>query len=614
MRQIRERLRPGRESRIYHNSTVQAGFGGVHGFVVLFYLVNGKFYTIAASFIVAGIVLGGTLGRQRGRTAWAGGNSAATEMTISDSYEAANNLIKDHYAGRVDYEKANQRAVQGMLSMLDPHSVYFPYAEFRKMREEQNSSFAGIGVNILRHRDGVYVQSAIDGTPAAKAGLRFGDRIVEVDGVDAREWNTDQVSRKVRGEVDEPVNLKVERVGFAEPVKVTIVRAAVPFPSVRNAYLIRPNTGYISLVSGFQSTTSEEVEESLGKLKAQGMRQLILDLRNNPGGLLSEAVRVASQFTPNGAKIVSVRGRDNEDVEEHRSFGNDWEQWPLVVLINGNTASASEIVAGAVQDYGRGLVVGENSFGKGLVQKIFTLPYGTGLTLTTAHYYTPFDRLIQRDYSNGSIYDYYTRHNVTLNDASAASPTATPTPKPPGPAVKTAGGRTFYGGNGITPDIEVKPLSANRLRLLVAEEAFYFTRELTAGKIAGLENYRVEKPNYKAEPRPTDLPVTEKVLDAFVAYARRDKDSDLANLTLAKDADFIKARLHSELWTAAFTSDLGQRALLDIDPQVLRGFDALTEAKKLFDTVNSGANVTFNSPKPIGCLTCEELILDPIYC
>ncbi len=574
---------------------------------------------IAVGFIGAGLVLGGTLGRQRGYSLLSSANSR-TEATISDSYEAATETIRANYAGTVDYEKASQGAIQGMLSTLDPHSVYFSYAEFRKMKEEQSSSFYGIGVNILRHRDGVYVQSAVDDTPAARAGLRYGDRIVKIDGQDAREWSSDQVSRKVRGELGEPVNLEVERTGFAEPVRVTIVRDAVPFPSIRNVYMIRPGVGYIALVGGFQHTTSEEMEDALGKLKAQGMRQLVLDLRNNPGGLLSEAVKVASQFLPRGAKIVSVRSRDPEDVEEHRSFGNEWENWPMVVLINGNTASASEIVAGALQDYGRGLILGENSFGKGLVQKIFTLPYGTGLTLTTAHYYTPFDRLIQRDYSNGSIYDYYTRHNATepaatpAADANAA-PSATPAPKaPPGPAVKTAGGRTFYGGNGITPDIEVKSLSANRFRLLVAEEAFYFTRELVAGKIAGLENYRVEKPNFKGEPRANDLPVSDKVLEAFAAYARRDSASSLPNLGSGKDTEFIKARLHSELWTAGWASDAGQRALLDVDPQVLHAFDALADAKKLYDTISSGASVSFNNPKPSGCFTCAEFILDPTYC
>jgi carboxyl-terminal processing protease len=581
--------------------------------------MNGRLNIIAAGFIVLGLVLGGTLGRHRRGSPFSSAPTPTDQLV--DSYEAATDIIRDQYAGRPDYEKANQAAIQGMLSTLDPHSVFFPYNEFKKMKEEQSSSFYGIGVNILRHRDGVYVQSAVEGTPAARAGLRYGDRIVAVDGQDAREWNGDQVSRKVRGERGAPVALKIERVGFAEPLTITIVRDSVPFPSVRNAYMLKPGTGYIQLFSGFQHTTSEEVEEALNDLKKQGMRQLILDLRNNPGGLLTEAVKTASQFLPRGVKIVSVRGREADGQEEHESVGSESEDWPLVVLINNNSASASEIVAGALQDYGRALVVGENSFGKGLVQKVYPLPYGTGLTLTTAHYYTPFGRLIQRDYSNGSIYDYWTQRRAQPEDDGAkkpkngaATPSPTPTP-PPGEAVKTAGGRTFYGGGGITPDIEVKPLPATNQRLLIAEEAFFFIRQLSAGKIAGLENYRVEKPNRTGEPRAADFPITDKVLDAFFAYARRDKESGLANVNAGQDLEFVRARLHNEIWTAAFTSDLGQRALLEADPQVLRAFDALADAKKLYESVRNGSLISrLEPPAALGCLTCEELIIDPIYC
>ena len=580
--------------------------------------MNGRVGIIATGFVLTGLLLGGVLGRQRGRLPFAA-TPTETEL-IADSYESATDIIRNNYAGQADYERVNHRAIQGMLSTLDPHSLFFPYDEFKKMKEEQNSSFFGIGVNILRHRDGVYVQSAVDGTPAARAGLRYGDRIIEVDGQDSRNWDGNQVSGKVRGELGVPVTLKIERAGFAEPLTIPIVRGAVPYPSIRNVYMIRPGVGYVQMLSGFQHTTSEELEEALGNLKKQGMRQLLLDLRNNPGGLLTEAIKVSSQFLPRNVKVVSVRSRDPENVEEHEALGSEGADWPIVVLINGNTASASEIVAGALQDYGRAFVVGESSFGKGLVQKVYPLPYGTGLTLTTAHYYTPFGRLIQRDYSNGSIYDYYTRHNeqeivnAGKNANANGLPVASPTP-PKGEAVKTAGGRTLYGGGGITPDIEVKPLSANRQRLLIAEEAFFFTRELAAGKIAALENYRIEKPNLRAEPKPADLPITEKVVEAFLSYARRDAKSDLANLNAGKELDFIKARLHNEIWTAAFTSDLGQRALFEIDPQILRAFDALTDAKKLYDTVKSGATVSRNeNAEPLGCLTCEELIIDPIYC
>src|SRR2546426_11840100 len=299
-----------------------------------------------------------------------------------------------------------------MLSTLDPHSSYFPYNEFRKLKEDQDSRFYGIGVTIVQHRDGVYIQSTVEGTPAARLGLRYGDRIVEVDGKDAHDWSSEQVSKNVRGGRGEPVNIKVERAGSEAPLYFTIIRDSVPLPSIRNAYMLRPGTGYVGLTGGFQSTSDEELREAITKLKNQGMRQVILDMRGNPGGLLNQAINVASEFLPRGQVVVSVKGRtEYSDPIVYKSNGSDPEDVPLVVLINRGTASASEIVAGAIQDHGRGLIVGETSFGKGLVQRVFQLPYNTGLTLTTARYYTPYGRSLQRDYSSGSLYDYYTRRD-----------------------------------------------------------------------------------------------------------------------------------------------------------------------------------------------------------
>ena len=183
------------------------------------------------------------------------------------------------YAGDIDYERATQAAIQGMLSTLDPHSAYFPYNEFKKLREDQDSKFFGIGVTIVQHRDGVYIQSAVEDTPAGRLGLRYGDRILEVDGEDAREWSSEQVSKKVRGGKGEPVTIKVDRAGSEAPLTFTVIRDLVPLPSIRNAYMLRPGTGYIGLTGGFQSTSDEELREALDKLKDQGMRQVILDMR-----------------------------------------------------------------------------------------------------------------------------------------------------------------------------------------------------------------------------------------------------------------------------------------------------------------------------------------------
>src|SRR5205807_8059003 len=304
----------------------------------------------------------------------------------------------------------------GMLFTLDPHSIYFPSAEFKKLKEDQASSFYGIGVQIQRHDDGVYIQSVVEGTPAARAGLRYGDRIVEVDDKDARDWSSEEVSKNVRGDRGKDVRLKVERAGEEAAVNFKIVRDSVPLPSIRNAFMLSYTTGYIGLIGGFQHTTDDELREAIAGLKKDGMRQLVLDLRNNPGGLLDQAIDVASEFLPRERVVVSVKGRSEyHDPVIYKSNDREPEDIPLVVLINRNTASASEIVAGAIQDHGRGLIVGETSFGKGLVQHVFQLPYNHGLTLTTARYYTPYGRSLQRDYSSGSLYDYYVRHEQNDN-------------------------------------------------------------------------------------------------------------------------------------------------------------------------------------------------------
>src|SRR2546428_4448306 len=378
-----------------------------------------KFTIIAVLVIVTASLAGGVRTRSARRRASSSSTNSAANIAVEDRYEAdkietdyrdAISTTEEKYAGEIDYEKATQAAIQGMLFTLDPTSVYFPTAEFKKLKEDQASSFYGIGVQILRHDDGVYIQSVVPNTPASRAGLRYGDRIVEVDGKDARDWSSDEVSRNVRGERGHEVQIKVERAGSQAALAFKIVRDAVPLPSIRNEFMINSTTGYVGLVGGFQHTSDDELREAIADLKKQGMRQLVLDLRNNPGGLLDQAIDVASEFLPREKVVVSVKGRSEYTRPAvYKSTGSDPEETPLVVMINRNTASASEIVAGAIQDHGRGLVVGETSFGKGLVQHVFQLPFNTGLTLTTARYYTPYGRSLQRDYSSGSLYDYYVR-------------------------------------------------------------------------------------------------------------------------------------------------------------------------------------------------------------
>ena len=541
-----------------------------------------KLVIIAVLLIALGALVGGIFGKLPITT------SADTSLTpdkIVADYRQALEVIDENYVGPVDHEKITESSVQGMLFTLDPHSTFFSRDEFRKLFEDQSSQFYGIGVSILQHRDGVYIQSIIPGTPADKAGLRYGDRFVEIEGKNAKEYSSAEVSKNVRGERGTPVNVKVERAGVDKPIDFTIVRGGVPLPSIRNYFMLNSNVGYIGFTGGFQETSAEEMDQAIGDLKKEGMQSLVLDLRGNPGGLLPQAIEIVSRFIPRGETVVSVKGRSKyTQTQELRTVGNNTQDFPLVVMINGNSASASEIVAGAIQDYGRGLIVGSDSFGKGLVQRVFPLNYGTGLTLTTARYYTPYGRSLQRDYSNGSIYDYYTHHSED-GESDSTTPTPDAKPKPAGSPVTTAGGRVFYGGRGIEPDVKSSALAYTPLRGRLAESAFFFVRQLIAGQIKGFENFKVDRQNFKPTVMPEDFQINDKLLDAFRAYTVKDKANGLTAANINSEIDYAKTRLRDELATANNSTEAGQQVLLETDPQVLKAIEEIPDARKLLDTI-----------------------------
>lgn len=308
------------------------------------------------------------------------------------------------------------------------------------------------------------------------------------------------------------------------------------------------------------------------------MKSLILDLRNNPGGLLQQAIKVVSRFVGEDKVVVSVKGRTrNGKMTELPTESGKTEDFPLVVMINGGSASASEIVAGAVQDYGRGLIVGSDSFGKGLVQRVFDLPYGTGMTLTTARYYTPYGRSLQRDYSNGSIYDYYTQHT----EDNETDDKTDPKPKPLGSPVTTANGRVLYGGRGIEPDLKAPPLAFTPLRGRLNEAAFFFVRQLVAGNIKGFENYRRDKQSFAQTIEQGDFLINDKLFEAFRAYTVSVKENGLTAENINSQTDYAKTRLREELATANYSTEAGAQVLLEVDPQVLKAIEAMTEARKM---------------------------------
>ncbi|MBP6002826.1 MAG: S41 family peptidase [Pyrinomonadaceae bacterium] len=536
--------------------------------------MNKKFPVIALVLVGLSAALGGLFGRMPMRT------SAGSEVTperISSEYLEALELVNENYVGKADADKVADSAMQSMLWTLDPHSSFFTREEFRKLDEEQTSQFYGIGVSILQHRDGVYVQSVVPGTPADKAGLRYGDRFLSVEGKDAKEWSSSEVSKNVRGEKGTPVRIQIDRVG-SKPIDVELVRGGVPLPSIRNYFMLSESVGYIGLTGGFQQTTGEELKSSIADLKKQGMKSLVLDLRGNPGGILEQAVQVVSKFIPGGKTVVSVKGSRSSSTRELKSYEGSFENFPLVVMINGGSASAAEIVAGAVQDYGRGLVIGNDSFGKGLVQRVFRLPFGNGLTLTTARYYTPYGRSLQRDYSSGSIYDYYTHFaDSPENEAEGIAP------KPAGSPVTMPDGRVLFGGRGIEPDVTVEQMKSNPLRSRINEAAFFFVRQVVAGKIAGLESFRTEKQSFKQNVTQADFQVNDRLIDAFISFTVADKANGLTAENINSQIEYTRMRIREELATANYSTEAGVQVLLENDPQILKAIESMTQAAKLME-------------------------------
>jgi len=527
---------------------------------------------LAIAVIALATLAGGYYGSSRPARV----TDADSELTdqLADEFKEAISEIQENFAGKVDLELFGKNAILGMLHQLDPHSAFFTKAEFDEVQTEQSSRIYGIGVTIAKRYNQVYILSATPGAPGHRAGLRYGDAIVAIDKQSVEEWTSQQVMHRVRGEKGEPVEITVERAGTPNPITVRVRRDEVKLPSVRNAFIAgQGGTGYIALTGGFSSKTDEELLEALTQLKLEGMRQLILDLRGNPGGLLDEAIKVSTRFLAPGEKILEVRGRDDESSAHNYEVpdNNQPETVPMVVLVDRQTASASEIVAGALQDHDRALIVGENTFGKGLVQGVFRLWGGTGLVLTTAKYYTPTGRSIQRNYANVSFYDYYL--NRTEEQSASAGPQ--------GDALRTDLGRTVYGGGGIAPDVEVKapPLSS---RLFYG--IFDFVRQLVAGQMQGLRAYRIAECQYKTKISPEDIshyPVTDELLTAFRQYISNKPQFNVSEERITANLSYIRAQMRREIITAAYGPEAGDQVYLSDDVQFRKALESLDRARAL---------------------------------
>lgn len=503
-------------------------------------------------------------------------------LNVQQDFKEALSVIQERYidGNKLDFNNVYKSSIIGMLRTLDPHSNYFDKEEFDEMKTDQRSEYFGIGASILNYSIGeeidTYIAATFQGSPASKAGLRFGDRIDAVDGVPMHSKSSAEVRDKIRGPRGTQVKLTLKRANSGKTEIVEIVRDAVPQPSVPDAYMIRPGVGYIDMTRGFNYDTADGLQSALEFLQGRGMNSLVLDLRNNPGGFLEQAIHVAETFLPAGQLILTQKGRNGMNDHTYVSRNTDPDRTPLVILVNEYTASASEIVAGAMQDHDRALIVGQTSFGKGLVQSIIPLEYGAGLTLTSAKYYTPSGRLIQRDYSDGGFYNYIYRGG-TLRD-----PNGTTGSKPNGPASRTDTGRPVFGGGGITPDEMVKQDNFTTAQLKLRNPLFFFARDVATGRVAGLERYKIDRPiEFGHDLEPTDFPINDAVYKAFKDYVAADANWKALTPLLDRNRPYIETQLRSSLATAAYGSVTAVQVLMREDPQVAKAIEVVPRARDL---------------------------------
>lgn len=510
---------------------------------------------------------------------------ATVEMIEKDVAEALTLIEQNHVDGKaVDYNELFKSSIDSMLHTLDPHSNYFDAKEFEQFRTDQSSRYYGIGATIgdLSDANGTvlatYIKATFENAPAHRAGLRYGDKIVEVNGTSMLGKPFSEVRNFLRGPRGTLAKLVVERYGTGKRETVEIIRDSVSQPSISEAYMIRPGVGYISMRGGFNQTTFGEFTQAMSSLKDHGMQQLVLDLRDNGGGLVGQAYRIANAFLSRGQTVFTQKGRIDGTGESYKADNANPDEVPVVLLVNRNSASASEILAGALQDHDRALIVGENTFGKGLVQNPFVLDYGSMLLLTIAKYETPSGRLIQRDYSDGNLYNYYTNGGAFKTE----DETTPATPK--GAESKTDSGRAVYSGAGINPDVPVKAQTITneraRYQNKMANPIFAFVMDLAYGKNTAFANYKVDRPiSFTYDIKPEDFVVTDSLYDAFKRFAVEKYNYTPAQID--KEKEYVSRTLRTELVTAAYGATTSFQVFNEYDNVLLRAIELLPQAKAL---------------------------------
>lgn len=516
---------------------------------------RGVFLVVAILALSA--VLGGFYGPSASATA---GQTSDIDTSIR-TFTRVLSVVEQNYAEKVNVDEAIYNgAIPGMLRLLDPHSAFLDARQFTVMREDQRGKYFGVGMTVAPRDGRTMVQSPFVGSPAYKAGIRPGDIILRVDGKPTDGLSTSDVADMLKGPKGTVVRIEIGREGYEGLLEFTITRDEIPRHAVDQAMLVKPGVGYIRLV-GFNETTDRELAAALEKLKVRDLEGLILDLRINPGGLLNEGIAVADMFLEKDQLIVSHRGRSSQERRYYATRGNRGVEVPLVILLSSQSASASEIVAGAVQDHDRGLIVGDSSFGKGLVQTVFNLRENNGLALTTARYYTPSGRLIQRDYKTVSLYEYYQLRGKPVEQ--------------PTDVKLTDSGRQVYGGGGITPDVLITPPKFTRFQETLLRRDVFVPYEQGVGGFT--RAYLGSKPTIDKNFAADDV-----VLNEFRRYLDRQK-IEFTEADIAENLHWIKQKIRREVLLSVFGLDESFKVTLEDDVQVQKAIEVLPQARALYE-------------------------------